>query len=112
MRIGECTGTRVPFQNPCPPHPTFPSLHLLRPMHPSRHFFSRLGRQTSMFSKLILDLCVLLSQRQLASPPLRSTFYSTHRVAERIYFHCLTAGAPPSSQSPAPKWTEGREEDV
>lgn len=49
--------------------------HLLRPPHPSRHFFSRLGRQTRMFSKLILDLCVLLPWRQLASPPSRSTFF-------------------------------------
>ena len=92
--------------------PSSPTVSLPHPLHPSRHFFSCLGRQTRMFSKLILDLCVLLSQRQLASPPSRSTFYSTHRVAEGIYFHCLTAGAPPSSQSPAPKWTEGREKDV
>lgn len=67
-----------PFPESLPSSPTVSLPHpLLRPLHPSRHFFSRLGSQTRMFSKLILDLCVLLSQRQLASPPLRSTFYST-----------------------------------
>ena len=72
----------------------FPSPPSPPPQHPSRHFFSLLGRQTRMFSKLILDLCVLLPQRKLAPQPLRSTFYSTHGVAEGVYFHCLTAGAP------------------
>ena len=104
-----------PFPESQPYSPNVFLPHLLRLPHPRRHFFSRLRRQIRIFSTLILDLCVLLPGRQLASPPLRSVFFfffSTHRVGEGGYLHCFTAEAPPSSPSPAPKWTEVSEEDV
>ncbi|XP_038306454.1 uncharacterized protein LOC111094751 [Canis lupus familiaris] len=72
---GGCTGTRSPFPESRPFSSNVSLPHFLRPPHPSRHFFSRLRRQTRMFSKLILDLCVLLPRRQLASPLSRSTFF-------------------------------------
>lgn len=49
-----------------------------------------------MFSTLILDLCVLPSRRQLASPPSRSTFFSMHGVAGGFISTVSLMGRPPA----------------